>query len=792
MPPNNKQTPIKILIAELNRVKELYKRTEKAHTDTEQRLRLATQATGLGIWEWNVKTDRILWDGQMFQLYGISSTEDGVVNYTDWSRSVLPEDLPQQQKILGETVTSKGKSFREFRIRRQDNGEIREIQAVETVRLNGLGQVEWVVGTNLDITEQNRAKRNLERMNSLMKAITSETEDMIAAQDRDFRYLFFNEAYKREIRKLWDVDLVVGMSMIDFLAPWPEDLQKAEALWRRALFKESFTTSMEFGPEGTGRQVYELRFNPIHDAQGNQIGAAHIIRNVTERVRMEQALQESEKRLRLALDAAYLILFEWDIQRNEVRRFVSREPALAPTPYDNSVTFEDVVKVVHPDDQERFRTNVHTALEHVDGEYECEYRLVRPDGDAVWLYERGRVERDMKGRPWRLIGLSQDVTERKRADKALEEAKEAAEKANQAKSEFLANMSHEIRTPMTVFLVALENLLMLEQNPKYRPLLELADNSAKRLHHLIDDILDFSRIEAGKIELAEEAFDIRAFVLEIIDMFALQAEKKNLRLEIEMDKKVPRQIMTDMGKLGQILTNLLSNALKFTLEGEIHLRVCLSGKSLEFSVADTGIGIPEDKCEKIFESFIQADSSLTRQYGGTGLGLAISKGLAELMGGEISARPGEVSGSVFTFTLPLKTATLTEPEAIKEEKPSARILLVDDDPMIREIVTLLLNQRGLQVDNAKDGREALQKYLVGKFELVLMDLQMPEMDGLEATRKIRQSDTEQGRHAKIIGLSAHGQSEVKAKCLKAGMDNILTKPIRMKDLFAAIETSLKS
>ncbi|MEZ4598496.1 MAG: GAF domain-containing protein [Syntrophotaleaceae bacterium] len=387
--------------------------------------------------------------------------------------------------------------------------------------------------------------------------------------------------------------------------------------------------------------------------------------------------------------------------------------------------------------------------------------------------------------------LFSDITERKKAEADIVEARKAAEEANQAKSAFLANMSHEIRTPMTVFLVALENLLQLERDPQHCRLLELADKSAKRLDALIDDILDFSRIEAGKIELADEPFDVRETVREVFDMFDLQAEKKNLRLITEVAEPVPRQIFGDRGKLGQILTNLIGNALKFTHEGEIRVKVGLREQSLEFSIADTGIGIPKDKCETIFESFTQADSSLTRQYGGTGLGLTISRGLVKLMGGEIWARPGEQGGSVFTFTLPLRIPVETAGN-VREKKAFPRILVVDDDPMIRQMIILLLNQRGWQVDEAADGQEALQKYRTGQFELVLMDVQMPEMDGLEATVRIRQGDAEQGRRTTVIGLTAHGQKEVKDRCLSAGMDSILTKPIRMKDLFGAIEASLKS
>jgi PAS domain S-box-containing protein len=389
-----------------------------------------------------------------------------------------------------------------------------------------------------------------------------------------------------------------------------------------------------------------------------------------------------------------------------------------------------------------------------------------------------------------------DITHRKRAEDALKEAKDSADEASRAKSEFLANMSHEIRTPMTVFMVALEHLLQIDSNPERRQLLEMADQSAQRLRALIDDILDFSRIEAQRVDFEEEPFDLRASVRSTVAMMRLQAQEKNLPLELYLSPDLPTLVRGDSGRLGQILTNLIANAIKFTDTGEVRVSVQLRDNRLEFAVSDTGIGIPEEKRDLIFQSFSQADSSFKRKFGGTGLGLAISQGLVRLMGGEIGVRDRDGGGSVFLFTLPLKAVAAGPPANAEEpvEKPKdpefqeARILLAEDEPMIRDMVLLTLARRGWSAETAETGREALQKWAEGDFDLILMDLQMPDLDGLEATRQIREK--ENGHHVCIVGLTAHVRREVHEECLAAGMNMVLTKPVQTKELFSTIENCM--
>jgi PAS domain S-box-containing protein len=444
-------------------------------------------------------------------------------------------------------------------------------------------------------------------------------------------------------------------------------------------------------------------------------------------------------------------------------------------------------ELTHPDDREEDLRKFEDFQREATPTYETEKRHLRKDGRVAWIHvSAGKVRAE--GRPRRTAAVVRDITLQK-------QAQQAAEEASRAKSEFLANMSHEIRTPMTVFMAALDHLLQIDRSPERRPFLEMADQAAQRLRALIDDILDFSRIEARRLDIQDEPFDLRACIRNSVAMMELKAREKNLGLEMDVSPEIPPLVSGDPDRLGQVLINLMGNAVKFTSEGEVKISVRLRGKDIEFAISDTGIGIPAEKREQLFQSFSQADSSFTRRFGGTGLGLAISKGLVELMGGRIGVRSRPGGGSVFFFDLPMKPVAGPIPskervEAAEASFSEAHILIADDEPMIREMVLMTLAQRGWQAEIAVTGREAVRKWEEGNFDVVFMDLQMPEMDGLEATRRIREMENRIGRKTCIVGLTAHARPEVREQCLEAGMDMVLTKPVRMNELYSAIEDCL--
>jgi len=433
-------------------------------------------------------------------------------------------------------------------------------------------------------------------------------------------------------------------------------------------------------------------------------------------------------------------------------------------------------------------------------------------GNANWVLTTKVPLRDSSGQIMGLMSVSRDITSRKRAEKEIETARDAAEAANRAKSEFLANMSHEIRTPLNGIMGMTELALETALNAEQREYLEAVKLSADSLLSVINDVLDFSKIEAGKLELSPIEFDLRAQLQEIFRLMAGPARLKGLRLECTVAPDISRLIYGDPTRLRQVVVNLLGNAVKFTDQGEVSLQVFKEredegGLNLHFVVQDTGIGIAAAKQTAVFEAFAQADGSTTRRYGGTGLGLTISQRLVQMMGGRIWVESEEGHGSRFHFTARFRSLTngkLRAEQGIAagaarlpgprspgfRHRDGVDILLAEDNDVSRLFIVRQLEKRGHRVVVATNGQEALEAFSKRPFDLVLMDLQMPGMDGLEATAAIRQLEKDSGTRVPIVALTAHALKGTWERCQKAGMDGFIPKPVQITAMFETLDEFL--
>jgi PAS domain S-box-containing protein len=428
-----------------------------------------------------------------------------------------------------------------------------------------------------------------------------------------------------------------------------------------------------------------------------------------------------------------------------------------------------------------------------------EHRAVHRNGTVIWVECTFKALKDENGHVDDVVVVIRDMTQRRVLEDQVIEAKERAEKAAQAKSEFLANMSHELRTPLTS-VIGFSGLLQGSDAlpAEERTYVERIATASEALLGVINDILDYSKLEANAIEMDPEPFQVAALVDGAAAIVEGQCVAKGLSLKVVADAAMPEVLTGDAGRLRQVMLNFLSNAVKFTGKGGVTLRVGGAPDPdgrwrLRVAVTDTGIGIPAEKIEVLFKRFSQADASTTRVYGGTGLGLAISRRLIEIMGGEIGvdSKPGE--GATFWFETPLIQGGAAAGLADGDDEMAAsgglaggRILMADDAPGNRELVSAILRGLGLEIDTVCDGAEAVQAMQTGAYDLVLMDVHMPVMDGLTATREIRRMQAGSGHRTPILALTANVQADQVARCLDSGMDGHLAKPIQIPELAGAL------
>lgn len=542
-----------------------------------------------------------------------------------------------------------------------------------------------------------------------------------------------------------------------------------------------------------GREfLAEVTINPVKvNNEQMLLGVWH---DITEQKLAENRLRRSELMLNETQELTHSGSWEQDLLTG--KNYWSREAfnifGLEPNA-DGPETFE-FDSMIHPDDREYYLSAIKDAL-HQGKTSSLDVRIVLHNGTIKHVHAIGKPHYNEQGKITKLHGAIMDITEWKAARESLIKAKVQAEQAAIAKSQFLSTMSHEIRTPMNA-VIGFIHLLMQNPREDQRDYLKTLKFSAENLLVLINDILDFSKIEAGKIEFEEVDFSLRELISNIKHATVQKAQEKGIRLKLMIDDDMPEAVVGDPVRLGQIITNLVSNGIKFTDRGRVTICATLVSTNelkttVNFEVKDTGIGIPDDKREAIFESFTQASSDTTRKYGGTGLGLTITRRLLELQGSQIHLKSKEGEGSVFSFDLTFGSSNRAISKSkinyrmFRESLKGTRILIAEDNQINVVLAKEFLRQWEVESDVAENGAIALQLIKTNDYDLVLMDLQMPEMDGYETTEQVRK--IEKYKDLPIIALTASAMLNIQDRAFIVGMNDYISKPFNPDELYSKIK-----
>jgi len=720
-----------------------------------------------GVLHGNTQWVNMLGAGSLAELRGAS-----------WSRFIHPDDLPQLRAGWEQAVRTRQPYSGLFRCIVPGEAEPRRIKFSTRPADPKLHPIA-IVGAAIDMTATVRLQDELDDKNRLLESIIEHLPCGLAVFDKDLRHVVSNSPAHRLLgipREAVGQGATFGSLALHLAAQGLYGMEDPQADVERRVKSIRARKPQRLERELPDGTVFEMRgtFTP----DGALISTFN---DVTAARHAERELQTSQARLAHALDASGLALWEYDLRKREV--YMSQGwGRLVGVPWQGrALRAEEVLFLFPPEEHAQMLDALRRLVKGETAHLGMEHGMSTAAGQRIWVRTEGQViRRDAEGRALQVVGTCKDITEYKKADAELRAALAAADQASQAKSDFLATMSHEIRTPLNGVIGLTQLLREAQLPPMESDSIGMIDSCAKSLLTLVDNILDLSKIEAGRIALDPIPVDLQAMVSEVSDLFSVRTAEKGIRFDVRQEGAIPPWISADPGRLRQVLLNLLGNALKFTSTGGISLHVHAQpgpAPVLCFSVTDTGIGIaPEDQA-RLFTRFTQVDTSSSRRHQGSGLGLAISRQLAQLMGGDVTvvSRPGQ--GSCFTLQIPLHAAA--SPRHVEATKAAAvrgdaRILVAEDNEVNRLVAQRLLASLGYHsVCLAGDGEQAVAACLRERFDLILMDCQMPVMDGWQATRELRR----RGIHVPVLAFTASATLTDRNSCLDAGMDDFLTKPI---------------
>jgi len=766
------------------------KRHEAAAAELAAMLDDAEELASGGSFEHDLATGRVRWSAGMHRIHGLEADVDPAVA---WVNSIDPRDRELVKNSLGEALASSGPvSEVAYRIVRPD-GAVRCLETRRRIIRDGRGTAVRKVGVTIDVTGRREAERALRERERLLTGVIDNNTALIYVKDLDGRYMLYNDRFA-DAFDLAERAIAEGVPASEVLvgrdAYWLDPVLAPD--WeendRRAL-RQPYQTEQFIEHPVRGRLSFDTIKFPLLDDDGSPYAICGVSLETTERVRDRAQIATAARYFELSGDLVCTAGFDGMFRQCNAawgETLGWSEAELLSRPY---------LDFVHPDDRElTVRASASLAEGSVVANFvnrqatkNGEWRSI--DWGAMAVLDDGLI-----------YASGRDITERVATEAELAVAHEQALESSRLKSEFVANMSHEIRTPLNG-LVGLAGLLvdtgLTDEQRTYAAGMRASGDA---LTTIIDDILDFSKIEAGKLDIENREFNVRRLVEDVISIVAGAAHENGVELTSNVDRSVPQAGWGDSDRIGQVLTNLMSNAVKFTAGGKVTVRVsgeqsdAGGGKELRLEVTDTGIGIEDAVLERMFEAFSQADGSTTRRFGGTGLGLAISKRLVELMGGEIGVQSTPGEGSTFWFSVPIAGQPTSTQHPVSglvvTAKAKARlVLVVDNDPMSQLVAVRLLEKRGYTVETADTGRQAIRAHTPRRYAAIFMDCQMPELDGYDTTREIRRGE-DSAHHTPIIAMTASSMKGDRERCLAAGMDDYVGKPVKPALLDAAIIRTL--
>ncbi len=697
------------------------------------------------------------------------------------------------------------RSKRSFKILRAYDGMLRHIESVETVRTNATGQVEWIIGTNMDVTEQVLAHKKVEESEKQLRKTTEHLEIATTAAevatwslDLQSQKIEWSNLHK----KMWGYDeertdfsyedwhkvLLAGDKEVAFAAV-------AKSLATKTQYDTSYRIKLDDNEDIRWIRSYGKYF---YNDSGEAVTLTGVSIDITKQKEAQNLLEYRKALLEAHNEASINGILLVDVKGKILsynKRFIeiwNMPQHIVYANDDDAALAFAMTKLVKP---EQFIEKVNYLYKHPT---ETTMDILEfKNGKMVERYGYPVIAADGNQFVW--SWSFRDITEQKRIEKELIDAKVSAENAVKSKQQFLSNMSHEIRTPLNSIIGFTNVLLKTELAEKQKDFIEAIKTSSNSLHVLINDILDLAKVDAGKMTFVKQPFDLHKSIQSILHTFDLKIKEKNIELVSEYHSQIPSILVGDSVRLNQIILNLMSNAIKFTHKGKIILSTQLISEdeeniSIEFAVTDTGIGIAADKIDLVFNLFEQAEISTSNSYGGTGLGLAIVKQLTEAQGGSIAVKSTLGEGSRFSFILPFGKAAIKTEQDIEVQKPSTeiknfRVLVAEDVALNQLLIKIILDDFGFENEVVDNGRIAIEKLQTNTYDIILMDLQMPEMNGFEATEYIRKT---MKNNIPIIALTADVTTVDVAKCKAFGMDDYVSKPIDENQLYSKMVMLMKN